>query len=397
MNATIAPHVQRTDIDWVARSRDLIPLVAEASVRTEAEGRVTKDVMEAMHAAQLFRAALPQSIGGGEAPPLTLMEMTEAIATADASTAWCLGQALGCCWAAAYTAPEVAQEMFSPANAVLAWGPPDPKSKAIKVDGGYRVTGEWRFGSGSRNATWVGGHSMVYEDENTQARDAGGRPVMRTMLMPIDQVRTIDVWQVMGLRGTGSDNYAADDLFVPEAFTTWRDSQPDRRESGPLYSIPLLTIYGMVFSGLALGIARSALDDFIELAKVKGSHGGPKLRENAVIQAGVATANARILSSRIFLKEMISEHWEVLCAGEEPSLDLRARLRLAITYAMNQAREAVNFSFQAAGTNAIFEENPFERRMRDIHTVSAQGQSHVSNFEPVGQAFLGLEPEGHRV
>ena len=397
MNATIAPHMQQTDIDWVSRARDLVLLVAEASARTEAEGQVTKDVMEAMHAAELFRASLPRSIGGGEAPPLALMEMTEAIATADASTAWCLGQALGCCWSAAYTAPEVAQEMFAPDNAVLAWGPPDPKSKAIKVDGGYRVTGEWRFGSGSRNATWVGGHSMVYEDENTQAKDANGRPVMRTMLMPIDKVKTIDVWQVMGLRGTGSDNYAADDLFVPEAYTTWRDSQPDRREFGPLYSIPLLTIYGMVFSGLALGIARSALDDFIELAKVKGSHGGPKLRDNAVIQAGVATANARILSSRVFLKEMISEHWDVLSAGDSPSLDLRARLRLAITYAMNQSREAVNFAFQAAGTNAIFEANPFERRMRDIHAVSAQGQSHVSNFEPVGQVFLGLEPEGHRV
>mgnify|MGYP002632614186 CR=1 FL=1 len=384
-------------IDWVERTRALAPRIAEASDRTEREGKVPQDVMTAMHAAQLFRASLPGSMGGGEASALELTQMCEIVASADASTAWCLGQALGCCWSAAYTAPEIAREMFGPANAVLAWGPPDPKSKAIKVDGGYRVTGEWRFGSGSRNATWVGGHSMVYEDETTRAVDAKGRPVMRTMLMPIDSVRRIDVWQVIGLRGTGSDNYAVDNLFVPEAYTTWRDSQPDRTEFGPLYSIPLLTVYGMMFSGLALGIARSALNDFIDLAKVKGPPGGPMLRDNAVIQAGVATANAQILSSRIFLHETISEHWDVLSAAETPSLELRARLRLAITYAMNQAREAVNFAFQAAGTNAIFEANPFERRMRDIHAVSAQGQSHISNYEPVGQVFLGLEPEGHRV
>ncbi len=372
-------------------------MIAEASDRTEAEGQVPLDVMKAMHEAQLFRAALPRSIGGGEASPMDLMEVCEIVASQDASTAWCLGQALGCTWSAAYTAPEVAHEMFDPADAVLAWGPPDPKSKAIKVDGGYRVTGHWRFGSGSRNATWVGGHSFVYEDEDTRATDDKGRPVLRTMLMKKSEITPVDVWQVMGLRGTGSDDYVVKDHFVPEAFTTWRDSQPDRHEFGPLYSIPLLTIYGMLFSSLALGVGRSALDEFIELAKVKRPHGGAPLAENAVIQSGVATANAKLLSSRIFLRDVVAEHWTVLSAGEVPSLDLRARLRLAITWSMNQAREAVNFAFQSAGTNAIFEENPFERRFRDIHTISAQGQSHVSNYEPVGMAFLGMTPPPGRV
>ena len=179
---------QESSIDWVDRARTLVPLIAKASDRTEAEGQVPADIMKAMHDAQLFRAAIPRSMGGGETSSLELMQMCETIGVADASTAWCLGQALGCCWAAAYTAPEVAREIFGPADAVVAWGPPDPKSKAIKVDGGYRVTGQWRFGSGSRNATWIGGHSMVYEDENTRATDANGRPVLRTMLMPIDSV-----------------------------------------------------------------------------------------------------------------------------------------------------------------------------------------------------------------
>ena len=386
-----------TEIDWVQRARDLAPTIREAADRTEEEGQVPLDIMNAMHEAQLFRASLPRSIGGGEASPLELMEVCEIVAQQDASTAWCLGQALGCNWSAAYTAPDVAHEMFDPPDSVLAWGPPDPHSKAIRVDGGYRVTGHWRFGSGSRNATWVGGHSMVYEDENTRATDENGRPVLRTMLMRKSDIKPIDTWQVLGLRGTGSDDYEANDYFVPEGFTTWRDYQPDRHEFGPLYSIPLLTIYGMLFSSLALGIARTTLDDFIELAKVKRPHGGAPLAENAVIQSGVATSNAQLLSSRIFLRDVVAEHWGVLSANETPSLDLRARLRLAITWSMNQAREAVNFAFQAAGTNAIFEENPFERRFRDIHTVSAQGQSHVSNYEPVGMAFLGMTPPPGRV
>ena len=121
------------------------------------------------------------------------------------------------------------------------------------------------------------------------------------------------------------------------------------------------------------------------------------LRENAVIQSNVAECEAKILSSRAFLLEMMGEYWACLSAGDAPSYDLRARLRLSITYAMNQAREAATYAYHAAGTNAIFESNPFERRFRDIYTVSQQGQGHKSNYEPCGQVFMGMEPSGHRV
>lgn len=385
-------------IDWAARARDLQPIIAAGADRTEKEGRVIPEIQAALHDAAMFRILLPRSCGGGEASPLEAMLVCEAIAEADASTAWCLGQALGCSFGAAFLAPEIAREIFGPKDAVLAWGPPSMSAKAIKVDGGYRVTGEWRFGSGARNASWVGGHAPLCDADGTPVKNDAGRPILRTMLFPISEVKLIDVWNVIGLRGTGSDNYQVEDQFVPEAYTTWRDSDPDRRERGPLYLIPLLTIYGILFSGLSLGIARTAMEEFKKLAAGKvGSGASTVLRENAVIQSGVAQAEAGILSSRGFLISMIEEYWSVLCAGEKPSLDQRARLRLSITYSMNQARNAVNFAFQAAGTNAIFEENPFERRLRDIHTVAAQGQSHVANYEPVGQVFLGLPPTGHRV
>jgi len=221
---------------------------------------------------------------------------------------------------------------------------------------------------------------------------------MRTMLFRKSDAAMIDVWQVIGLRGTGSDDYATEDLFVPEAYTTWRDSEPDRREDGPLYRIPLLTCYGMAFSALALGVGRAILDSFKRLAVDKvGSGMSGVLRENAVIQSQVAEAEAKILSSRAFLFDTVSQYWDVLSAGDAPSLEMRARLRLSITFAMNQAREAATFAYHAAGTNAIFEANPFERRFRDMYTISQQGQGHLSNYEPVGQVFLGLEPGGHRV
>ena len=331
-----------------------------------------------------------------EAEPLTLMKTIEAIAEADASTAWCVGQGTGCTWGSGYISHEVCNDIFGPRDAVLAWGPP-AKAAAIPVDGGYKVTGEWRFGSGSRNATWLGGHSRVCDEGGNHLKDDDGKPRMRTMLFPKSSAEMIDVWQVMGLKGTGSDNYKVTDLFIPEEYTTWRDSQPDRVEKGPLYNIPLLTSYGIMFSGLTLGVARTMLEDFKKLAETK-TGGGMKtvLRENAVIQSQVAINEAKLRSSRAFLIEMIEEYWEAQCSGEPPSFDIRARLRLAITYSMNQAQEVANFVFQACGTNAIFEVNPFERRFRDIHTVLAQGQSHVSNYEPVGEVLMGLPPSGHR-
>lgn len=389
--------LKETDIDWVARARELAPAVEAAADRTEAEGKVPKDVMDAMHDAKMFRMCLPESLDGGAASPLELMQVLEVVAGADASTGWCLGQALGCTMAAGYVSREVAEEIFGPKDAVLAWGPPG-KAKAVVAGGGYISTGEWRFGSGSRNATWLGCHSPVFDADGERVMNDNGSPKMRTMLIKKEQAEMIDVWQVIGLKGTGSDNYKTDNVFVPEAYTTWRDSQPDRVEPGPFYSIPLLTCYGMAFSGLSLGIARSMMESFKELAVDKVGGGmSTVLRENAYIQAQVAEAEAKILSSRAFLIQMLEEYWACLCAGDAPSYDLRARLRLSITYAMNQSREAGTYAYHAAGTNAIFESNPFERRLRDMFTVSQQGQGHKSNYEPVGQVLMGLPPSGHRV
>ncbi|MBO38278.1 MAG: acyl-CoA dehydrogenase [Rhodospirillaceae bacterium] len=300
-------------IDWVARARGLQDLIIDSANETEEQGKVTPAVMEALHDAELFRMALPRSIGGGEAEPLTLMKTIEAIAEADASTAWCVGQGTGCTWGSGYISHEVCNDIFGPRDAVLAWGPP-AKAAAIPVDGGYKVTGEWRFGSGSRNATWLGGHSRVCDEGGNHLKDDDGKPRMRTMLFPKSSAEMIDVWQVMGLKGTGSDNYKVTDLFIPEEYTTWRDSQPDRVEKGPLYNIPLLTSYGIMFSGLTLGVARTMLEDFKKLAETK-TGGGMKtvLRENAVIQSQVAINEAKLRSSRAFLIEMIEEYWEAQC------------------------------------------------------------------------------------
>jgi alkylation response protein AidB-like acyl-CoA dehydrogenase len=383
-------------VDWIARAQELAPMIEAAAERTESERRIPADVLAAMHEARLFHMLLPLSLGGGAADLVTFNQVIETLAAADASPAWCLAQAAGSSHAAGFLAPEIAREVFGAPDALVAWGPPAGIAKAVAVDGGYRVTGRWRFASGSANATWMGGHSTVFDADDRPRLDAAGRPVNRTVLFRREHADIKDTWHVLGMRGTASNDYEVTDLFVREPYSTWRDSAPDRREQGPLYNIPMLTLYGVGFSGVALGIARACLAAFMTIAQTKRSAGGVGstglLRENAVVQSRLAQATGQLRSARALLLQMLAEIWETSSTVGRFSLEQRAHLRVAITGAMDQARQVTDFACHAAGTNAIFQDGPFERRFRDLHTILAQGQAHLSNFEAAGQALFGTEP-----
>jgi alkylation response protein AidB-like acyl-CoA dehydrogenase len=386
----------RTEDDWVARARALTPAVEAAGVRNEKERRIAPEIVAALDEAGILRMLLPLSFDGGAADLVTYNRVIETIAAADASTGWCLAQTLASSQSAGFLDPAIAREVFGAPHAIIAWGPPAGLAKAVVADGGYVVTGKWRFASGSANATWMGGHSTVFEADGTPRLDASGKPVNRTMLFPKAKADILDTWHVSGLRATASNDYQVSGLFVPVVYTTWRDSAPDRREPGPLYSIPLLTLYGVGFSGVALGIAQACLDAFMKLAETKkpggGLGGAHLLRDNAVIQSNVAQAAGRLHSARAYLRQMLQEVWETSSSTGKFSLEQRALLRVAITGAMDQARTVVDFAYHAAGTTAIFEGSAFERRFRDMHTALAQGQAHLSNFEAAGQALMGIEP-----
>jgi alkylation response protein AidB-like acyl-CoA dehydrogenase len=391
----LARDEQNSPIDWVARAAALTPAIAAAADRIEAERRIVPDVVSALHDAGLFRMLLPVSFGGGAADIVAFNEVIETIATADASTAWCLAQQVASTQAAGFLDSKIAREIFAAPGGAVAWGPPSG-AKALVVDGGYVVNGRWRFASGSEHCPWLGGHSAVIEPDGKPRLDKQGRPIMRTMLFRKDKAKFHDIWHVLGLRGTGSNGYEVQDLFVPEAYSTWRDSVPDRRDDGPLGNIPLLTLYGIGFSGVALGVARACLDAFKTLAVTKkpsATHGAPiPLRENPVIQGRVAEATGQLQSSRAYLTDMLREFWDAALANRTPSLEQRAQLRIAITGAIEQASRVVDFAFRAAGADAIFQGSAFERRFRDMHTLTAQGQAHLSNFEGAGAGLFGIEP-----
>lgn len=391
----MSPEHAGETVDCVERARRLAPLIAEAAPRVESERQIPQDVLAALHAARLFRLLIPRAYEGEEVEPAVFVEAVEEIARADASTAWCVAQGSGCSMAAAYLEPAVARAVFGSPDAVMASGPSTANARAIVVDGGYRVSGTWMFASGSRHSSWLAGHCTVCEADGSPRLNAEGKPIERTMIFPKSSAVVTDVWQVLGLKGTGSDNYAVADLFVPANYSFTRESTDDRREKGPLYRFTSLNLFGFSFAGVALGVARAMLEDFKRLAQTKKPHASNKvLRENAVIQSGVAIAEARLRASRALLFETMRALWETACAGEGFSLEQRASMRMSSTYAIQQAREIVEFAYHAAGATAIFESQPFERRLRDMHAVSQQVQGHAANFEAVGQVLLGLQPAG---
>jgi alkylation response protein AidB-like acyl-CoA dehydrogenase len=344
------------------RARALAPLLEDLSERTEQARRLPEPVQRALFDAALFRLLLPRFLDGGEVDPLTFVQVIEEIAKHDASAAWCLCQASGCSMTAAYLSPETAREIFGAPRSVLAWGPSNDAS-AVAVDGGYRINGTWSFASGCRHATWLGGYCPIQGPDGKTRRRPDGTPDGRTMLFPAGQA-TID-------------------------------DPAERLHPGPLYCFPSGSLYAAGFSGVAMGIARSSLDAFVELARDKEPRSSKRqLRDSALIQFQVAEAEAKLGAARVFLHDALARIWaEVSRSGLPLSLEQRVQIRLASTYGIHQAKQVVDTVHHAAGSSAIFTSSAFERRFRDIHTVTQQLQGRQAHLETVGRYLLGLEPD----
>jgi alkylation response protein AidB-like acyl-CoA dehydrogenase len=362
---------------------ELGALVARSADAIESDRRLPDDLLDALHAGGWFRLLLPRAYGGAEADPLSFVSAIEYVARHDASTAWCLAQNAICAMVAAFVDPAVAEEMFArDARAVLAWGP-GPNARAQKVEGGYRINGSFAFASGGRHASWLGGYCAI--------EGAGGG---RTMLFRAESAQMSDIWQVVGLRGTASDAYTVKDLFVPAAFSVARDDQAERRIRAPLYCMPTSSMFAAAFAGVALGLARALVDALVALALEKTPRGYKnQLRESALFQTDLAQAEGRLRAARMYLIGTVAEIWRAVEANNALSLEQRMQIRLAGSQALREAVAVGDAAYHAAGATAIFERNPFERRFRDLHTVSQQLQGRRAHFETVGRYLLGLEPD----
>ena len=380
--------------DWLGRVRALAPRIAAAAAEIERERRLPERLVAELRAAGMFSLLIPRPFGGAELDPPTFVAILEAISAIDASTAWCLGQNNVCASVAAFIPADAAREIFGGEEpAILAWGA-GYGGRAAAVPGGYRVSGKWSFASGGHHATWLGGHCLVTEEDGRERRRPDGKPVTRTMLFPASVTSLQDIWHVIGLRGTGSDSYAIENLFVPEAHSLERDEPAERRYSGPLYHYSSNSLFGSGFAGVALGIARAMLDALVGLAKEKTPRGlANPMRLSPVSQYEIAEAEARLRAARMYLMGTVSEIWQEVQRADKLTLEQRIAIRLAATHVIREAARIADFAYSWAGATAIFETSPFERRFRDMHAVAQQMQGRSSHLETAGQFLLGEEPD----
>ncbi len=375
----------------VERVRAIAPVLRANSDEIERRRRLTPAVLDAVHAQGLYRCLIPREYGGDEARPADAVQVFEAMAQADASTTWCVGQASICGMSAAYVKPAIAQEIWGKdPRGALAWGYAQG-AKAKVVDGGYLVTGQWGFGSGGHHASWVGGHCQIEEPDGSLRRDAEGNPIERTMLFRQDQIAWETNWDVIGLRGTGSDTYRVKDLFVPADYSVRRDVDEERVHPGLLYQFTTTNLYASCFAGVMMGIARRMLNDFKTLASTKvPSATTALLRDSPVTQLFVAQNEAKLQQARSWLLEVLRDAWASVEATGQLSFDHKVTIRLAATSAIHRAREVAEAAYLEAGTTAIFESNPFERPCRDMHAAGQQVQARMAHLEAVGAHLLGL-------
>jgi len=359
--------------DPVVRARALGPALTAAADEIERTQEIPEPLLSQLHEARLFRMLLPHSVGGDQVEPWTYLRTIEEIARFDGSVGW--------------------NTFVGNSAALISWGPPN-QHRAIAAPGGYRVTGEWHFASGSRQANWIGAHCHVVEPDGSLRLNRFGRPTVRTLLMPKDKSTPIRDWNTLGMRGTASEGYSIKDVFVPEEFSGTREDPTLRRDRGPLYAFTTQNLYAVGVAGVALGIARAMHEAFMALTQDKTPRYMARLADNPVIQSAVARHEASLGSARAYLIDIMKECWDGADDIEPLGSPERARVRLGCSQAIHCSLEVADAVYKAAGTSAIFLGTPFERRFRDIHTLSQQIQSREAHFETVGKVMLNGDPDG---
>jgi alkylation response protein AidB-like acyl-CoA dehydrogenase len=374
-------------------ARGLGPKIRAAADEIEQGRRLPMHLVRDMQRAGMFRMAMPRAWGGPELDFLTQMRVIEALSMADASAGWCTMIGVDGGYMTAFIDQAVAREMYRDLDSVTAvtFAPP---GKAVKTKDGFLVNGRWPFGSGCQHATWLIGHFLVFDDDTLRV-GPNGLPETRFGFLPAEECEILDTWTTNGLRGSGSHDWTVKDRFIPEE-RTFNLAAPIIYRQGPLYALPNLLIYKV--SGVGLGIARGAIEDFIAMASNKpmtfkspSASKAAMLRDESFVQCTLAQAEALVSSARGFVYEAFGDLWNTLAAGDPPSLKQRARGRLAMAHGSAACLQAVELLYKANGGSSVYAGNAFDRRLRDMQTANQHTVVSLNTWEVTGRVLLGLE------
>jgi indole-3-acetate monooxygenase len=368
-------------LDAIAR---LTPLIAEHCETFDSQRRLPDVVFNAPADAGLFRLWLPRALGGPELSPAEFMRVVEAAAALDGSIGWLVGNGAGMSRVGGYVPEPAARQIFADPRSFIV-SATGAVGIARKVEGGYRVTGRWPFGSGAHH----GSHFMGLASE----KDAHGNDEQpRCYLFRRDDVAIHDTWRVSGLRATGSCDFEVRDLFVPEHYThDFIGVVPT--QSGLVYRLPAVSVFAWTVAAVPLGAARGLMNTFVELASRRTRQGATALmRERDIVQSNYGRADALHRAARAFLIEAMSELTDALAENGPRLIEARAVFRTACTHAAESALRIADLLAAEAGTSAIFETSPIQRYVRDIQAAVRHIAMSPNNYIVSGRVGLGLDP-----
>jgi len=371
--------------------QSLAPVIAAERQRLDAERELSPWLIDALVEASLFRLWTPRELGGFELDPISGLRVIAALSELDGSVGWNVMISSAYSFFAGRLPAPVAKDIYGDRRAAVA-GQLQPGGKAEMIAGGYRASGRWSFGSGSKQATWFLGQCIVQEN-GTPRPGAAGFPEMRLVFVPADRCRIHDTWYVSGLRGTGSHDYSIEgvDVSAEYCFDLLAD-RPTRAER--LYAFPVVPMLFAAVASVPVGIARAALKAFKGIAKTKKSYPSTQtLSEHPIIQAEFARAEISARSAETLLFHAVEDMWKIVQAGTRPTLEQRAAVRLGCINAGMNAAQAVDIVYNLGGSDSIFEKHPLERCFRDVHAATQHAAVSPKGLEVVGRAFLGMEPK----
>ena len=364
----------------------LLPEIAARAEETEKTRHLPADLAAKLADAGAFNLSKPASLGGLELEPLDFMKIVATVAEADASAGWCVMIAVTSTLGAAYMPEPVAQEIFG-AGDVITGGVFAPMGKAEDKGDHYLLSGQWQWGSGSANCSWLGGGAMIFKDGELQKFE-NGAPYHRMLFFPATEVSFIDSWHVAGLKGTGSGDFSVENLKVPkDRSVSFVGDQP--RDPGALYKFPLFGLLALGVSSVALGNARAALEEISNIAINKKTPGGGRsMAQRATVQADLARASAQLGGAFAYLEAAISECWAEAKGAGAISAKGRANLRLACAHATEISAEVCKTAYTLGGGGAVYSTSSLQRRFRDAHVATQHIATAPAVFELAGRVLL---------
>ncbi len=356
------------------------------TAESEEIGTLPAASVAALYDSGLLRLKMPHVLGGAEADVITQLDVLEAVSRIDPASGWCLmigAASLGSL--SAFLPDEAIAEVFLGGQPPKVAGAAAPSATATPVDGGYRISGRWGFGSGIQHSEWVSAGARVVGGGSNDL------PVQVRAVMPRHQVKVHDNWQVMGLRGTGSCDFSVDDLFVPNGFA-WDSTLTEPLRGGALYRLGRPGFVTNEHSAFALGVARRALDAVTEVAasKTRGYNSVNLLAGRPAFQRALGECDLRLRAARSLNVEILEEAWQSVCAGHTPPPPLQAQMRSCATYTTDVAADVVSQAFRYGGGAALFVSSMLQQCLRDINAAAQHQMVSDTAYENHGQFLLGL-------